>query len=295
MNYGEQFVEIYNKKFASICLNAKTQFESYYNTNYSFVKVEKVLIKQLVEEIDKLLKSNNLEREIYETCDRIIRGSRNHYTSEVTLSLINDEIYEIFDQFTSKSKEKVNYEEFIYVFANRKAIYDYFSFLEKNKEELTKIFDNQKIGNFFNVVKANNELYKLNDLKKEPQKKDSQKIDPKNKVIQKKKVSVYHLTQNEKMILLHVLLHEFKDSGLHSLSTEYFRVLSLTSECLTEQDVQKANTNHTKYNYFYKGVNASDKPSFEKSIMIDEILKKIETVKNIEKFKRALVRYKNSK
>ena len=54
--------------------------------------------------------------------------------------------------------------------------------LEKNKEELTKMFDNQKIGNFFNVVKANKELYKLNDLKKEPQKKEPQKKD-----IQKKK------------------------------------------------------------------------------------------------------------
>lgn len=280
MNYGEQFVETYNTKFASICANAKTQFESFYNTNYTFIKAEKINIKPLVVEAENQLKSINIKRELFETCDRIIKAYRNHYTSNITLSLINDEVHEMFDQFYSNSNKKVNYKDFINAFANRKAIYDYFSFLDKNNKELTKKFNSKKIGDSFNVIKSKRELHTLNNLKKE---------------IQKKEESTYHLTQNEKMILLHVLLHEFKDSGLHSLSTEYFRVLSLTSECLIEKDVQKANTNHTKYNYFYKGVNASDKPSFEKIKMIDEILKKLESIKNIEKYKRALVRYKNSK
>lgn len=156
----------------------------------------------------------------------------------------------------------------------------YFSFIEKNDKELTKMFNTKKIGNFLNVIKTNREIHRLTNLKKE---------------LKKKNESVYHLTQNEKMILLHVLLHEFKNSGLHSLSTEYFRILSLTSECLIEKDVDKANTNFTKYQYFYKGVNASDKPSFEKQKIIDDILKKLESIKNIEKFKKVLIRYKNSK
>ncbi|MFY7669781.1 hypothetical protein ACOSP6_01700 [Tenacibaculum sp. MEBiC06402] len=285
MNYGEQFIEIYNSKFASICVNAKAQFESYYTTNYTFIKAEKLNTQPLVEEVELISSSIKTDRSIFESCKRTLEGFRNHYTSEVTISLINDEVKNTFNNFLKDNSKKIEYQEFISAFAKRQAIYDYFSFLDKNNKELTKMFNAEKIGDFLNVVKTSRELHTLNNLKKELKKKE----------LKKKEDSVYHLTQNEKMILLHVLLHEFKDSGLHSLSTEYFRILALTSECLIEKDIQKANTNFTKYQYFYKGVNASDKPSFEKQQIIDEILKKIESIKNIEKFKRVLVRYKNSK
>lgn len=280
MNYGEDFIETYNAKFASICVNAKKQFESFYNTNYSFIKAKKVNIKPLVQEVESESKLIDVKRELYKTLESILKGSRSHYTSDITLSLINDEVYEAFTQFNESIKQNIDYGEFIRVFAKRKAIHDYFSFLENNNKELTKKFNSKKIGDFLTIVKNKRELHTLNNL---------------NKKLKKKDESIYHLTQNEKMILLHVLLHEFKNSGLNSLSTEYFRILSLSSECLTEKDVQNANTNDNKYKYFYKGVNASDKPSFEKRKMIDELLKKLESVTNIEKFKRVLIRYKNSK
>jgi hypothetical protein len=98
---------------------------------------------------------------------------------------------------------------------------------------------------------------------------------------------------NEKLILLHVLFHEFKHSGLRDLSTEYFRILALCSDCLEQNDVNFANTVHTKYNYFFKGKSASTKNDKEKSEMIQEIINKIAPVKNIEKFKKILTQYKN--
>ncbi|MDB0601596.1 hypothetical protein PL373_10645 [Tenacibaculum maritimum] len=280
MNYGEDFVKSFNKKFEDICITSKLQFESYYATNYSFIKAEKLNIKPLVEEIDLITNSQKIDTEIYERCKNILNWNRNHYKSEITISLINDEVKVAFTELTNKNHINVTYKEFLEAFSIRQAIYCYFSFLNDNNQELTKMFNAKKIGDFLTIVKNKRELHTLNNL---------------NKKLKKKDESIYHLTQNEKMILLHVLLHEFKNSGLHSLSTEYFRILSLSSECLTEKDVQKANTNHTKYHYFYKGVNASDKPSFEKRKMIDELLKKLESVTNIEKFKRVLIRYKNSK
>ena len=67
MNYGEQFIEIYNSKFASICANAKAQFESYYTTNYTFIKAEKLNIQPLVEEVDLLSSSIKTDRSIFES------------------------------------------------------------------------------------------------------------------------------------------------------------------------------------------------------------------------------------
>ncbi|MBE7628411.1 hypothetical protein [Tenacibaculum piscium] len=151
----------------------------------------------------------------------------------------------------------------------------YFTFIRSNNKALNKGFLSRNIGDFLTIVKKKKELHTFTNIKKTKTQ------------IEVRKESVYGLTENEKMIILHVLLHR--------LSTEYFRVLALTSGSLIEKDIEKANTNYTKYIYFYKGVNASDKPSFEKVKMIEDILIKIESLKTIKKFKQALIRYKNLK
>lgn len=275
MNYGEEFVRLYNEKFKEISSDVIVKLESYYNTNYTYIKAKRLITESLMKEF-KLLNSRN---ELFEKSHDTLKWNIENYSSDVTISIVNDELKELFDNKTEVNND-LNYSEFISLFVKWEAIRRFFLFLNENNDVLENKFALKKITQFLIVLKDKRELYRFKNL------------DKKNEV---KKESVYGLTQNEKMILLHVLLHEFKDSGLNSLSTEYFRVLSLTSECLIEKDVLNANTNFTKYNYFYKGVNASDRPSFEKIKMIDSILNKIESLTTIEKFKKVLIRYKNSK
>lgn len=280
MSYGERYVKAYNKKFEEICLKSKKQFESYYNTNYSFIKSKKLNEKPLVEEIKFITSSLGLNREVYDRCSRILEKERYNYTSDVTISLINDEVKEAFLYSTEKNTPSIDYNDFIESFSVRQAIYNYFLFFDKNNEELTKKFNSKKIGDFLNVVKTKREIHSLQNLKK-----------PKKEI----KESNYNLTNNEKMILLHVLMHRFVKENFSRVSTEYFRVLSLTSECLEEKDINLAITNEKKYNYFLNGLNASQKSSYDKNKMIDDILNKIKEVKNIKNFKNCLLMYKMRK
>ncbi|WP_233899772.1 hypothetical protein [Tenacibaculum piscium] len=283
MNYGEEFVKLFNDKFEKILSESTIQFESHYSTNYSFRKVEDLIEEPLLKEMELIIKSLNNRSDIFEKSHKFLNNYRYNYTFDITTSLINDEIKEGFILEKEKGNLKISYLDYLILFSEWEAIRRYFTFIRNNDKELNKEFLLKSIGDFLTIVKKKKELHTFTNIKKN------------KKQIEVRKESMYGLTENEKMIILHVLLHGFKDSGLHRLNTEYFRVLALASDCLTEKDIEKANTNYTKYIYFYKGVNASDKPSFEKVKMIEDILIKIESLKTIKKFKQALIRYKNLK
>lgn len=280
MNYGERFVKEYNKKFTDICLASRRQFESYYDTNYSFIKAEKLNIKPLVEEVRHTVSSLGINREVYDRCREVLKGGRGEYTSDITISLINDEVKEMFLSKTKNNNPPIDYNDFIKSFSITQAVYNYFLFFDENKEELTKKFNSKKIGDSLNVIKTKRELHSLQSLKK-----------PKKEI----KESNYNLTDNEKMILLHVLMHRFVKENYKKPSPEYFRVLSLVSGTLEEKDINEAITSKSKYNYFLSGVNASKKSSHDKNIMIDGVLSKIKDVKGVNNFISCLKMYKNRK
>lgn len=277
MNYGEKFVESFNKKFEEISNCVKEKFESCYGTNYSFRKVELKILNYLREERGAIEESIGLNQEVFDKCHNHLNWFTANYTSDVSISLINDEVKEEFSRHVKEETESINYFNFIDLFSKWEAIQRLNSFLYDNKVELAKKFNSKKIGDFLNVVKTKRELHSLQNLKK-----------PKKEI----KESNYNLTQNEKMILLHVLMHRFVKEDYKNKSTEYFRILSLTSGCLIQDDVNNARTNDTRYNYFLSGVITSNKSDDDKGKMIDDILTKIKDVKNINNFKRSLKMYK---
>jgi hypothetical protein len=102
------------------------------------------------------------------------------------------------------------------------------------------------------------------------------------------KKSIVGLTQNEKMIILHSLKKYYKDDKEDNSFTEYFRVLSLCSESLLEEDFNKPITNNGKYKYFLYGANNSEKDYEGKILIIDKIITKIESLNGLNRIKRAL-------
>lgn len=277
MNYGEKFVESFNKEFEEISICIKEKFENYYDTNYSFRKVELTILDYLRGKREAIEESIGLNQEVFDKCHNHLNWFTANYTSDVSISLINDEVKEEFSRHVKKETESINYFKFIDVFSKWEAVRRLNNFLYDNKDELSQKFKSKRIGDFLSVVKTKRELHSLQNLKK-----------PKKEI----EGASYDLTQNEKMILLHVLMHRFVKEDCKNKSTQYFRILSLTSGCLIEDDVNNAKTNNTKYNYFLSGVVTSNKPDNDKGKIIDGILTKIKDVKNINDFKRSLKMYK---
>ncbi|MCD8406405.1 hypothetical protein LNI96_00485 [Tenacibaculum dicentrarchi] len=283
MNYGEEFVKLFNDKFKEILSESTIQFESYYSTNYSFRKAKELIEEPLLKEMELIIKSLNNRSEIFEKSHKFLNNYRYNYISDITISLINDEVKEGFILQKKQDNLKINYLDYLILFSEWEVIRRYFIFIRNNDKELNKKFLSRNIGDFLTIVKKKNELHTLANIKEI------------KKQVDIRKESMYALTQNEKMILLHVLLHRFVKENYKKPSPEYFRVLSLVSGILEEKDINKAITGKGKYNYFLSGVNASRKSNYDKNIMIDVILSKIKDVKGIKNFISCLKMYKQRK
>ena len=280
MDCGEEFVKTYNKNIEDIITAAIVAFEKCYDTNKSFEKVEKIIAEPLIEEINTIENKQGTANNLFQTSHKYLEQKRTQYTYDITIAIVNDEIKnEIFDK-REKSSEINNYLDYINYFARREAIRNYFKFTSKYSTDLDSKFKSKKMNEAFTLIKEKRETHTFKGF------------DKKKEV---KKISTFNLTQNEKMILLHVLLHTFNKSELNKVSTEYFRVLALCSECLVETDLFQANTNFNKYKYFYQGAEASHQQPNPKTLLVDNILTKLEGIDNINKFKLALKRYKNLK
>jgi hypothetical protein len=283
MDQGKEFVKIYNKKIELILNNFSNTFEDNYNNNFSFKKIEKIIVNQFECDI-KTLEKNYLLGEIIQNTIEYYRGSVNLYENEIAISLINNEIKKnVFDE-KQKDLEIDSYSEFICLLAKIMTYRDFFRLYYENRHHVANGYEKKDIRTTFKLIKAKNEIHTLKIIpivKKDPN---------------LKKELITNLTINEKMIILHVLIHHYVDNTKRIPSTIYFRVLSLCCSGLEDLDFYAANTNKTKYNYFSLGVNASTKKfKGDKKNMIDSIISKISMLENIDKFIDALNRYKNTK
>jgi hypothetical protein len=282
MNYGKEFVKIYNKKIESILNHFFDTFEDNYNNNFSFRKIEKIIANQFESDI-KTLQENNSFREIIDNAIEYYRSSNCFYENEIAISLINNEIKkDIFDK-KQKDLDIESYSEFIVSMAKIMPYRDFFRSFYDNTQHVLNGYEKKDIRTTLKLIKAKNEIHilKISAIKKETN---------------SRKELITNLTINEKMIILHVLIHHYVDNTKRIPSTIYFRILSLCSSGLEDLDFYAANTNKTKYNYFSLGVNASTKRFIgDKKNMIVSIISKIDMLENIDKFIDALNRYKNTK
>jgi hypothetical protein len=280
MNYGKIFIKNYNNNLKIYCEeyihNYKDQINSNKKFNRLFNDYENVLYDRLSE-----LSSRKKSLKFFETSDSMLRVHKNDYIENITATIVENEIRLYFKKYQNQT-DFLDFTDFLDGFAKYKAMYDMEEYIRVNKEQLEKLYEKNGIDNFFKIKKKSNELNRF-------------EFDSKNDVKKKSKV-LTDLSEKEKMIILHVLIHHYVDNTKRISSTIYFRVLSLCCSGLEDLDFYAANTNKTKYNYFSLGVNASTiRFKGDKKNIIDEIISKIKTLENIGKFIDALNRYKNTK
>jgi hypothetical protein len=272
MNYGKEYVKKYNKNLTEIILNALTIFQNHYDSNNSFIKVEKKIAEPLTAELNRIYKKIDPRNDLFEKFINWFETYKKNYTSDKTISVINDEVKtEIFDKAENKG-EIENYSEFIDLLYLRESIRYYFNFIDKNKKFLMDEFSAKRIEKAFDLKKKKNELHYLKEQTEKPKLKNTT-----------------NLSSNQKMIILHALKNYYKDTKDDDTDTEYFRILALCSDAFDDTDFNLAKTNNNKYKYFLYGANNSDKKEPEKKIqIIDSILIALAPIKGLNRLKKAL-------
>jgi hypothetical protein len=278
MNYGKEFIKLYNKEFSLLKKEIITMVEK----DYDSPKMNNALLHEYKQEIEQQiydLKKNDSKRGTSSSLTGISLGLMNkEYKFDRIQNIINLDVQEHFVSRKEYSQYD-NFTHFLQIYSKVFARINYNMFLSDYDKDFYLFFNERNITGFFNISYKNNGL---NSLKKHQV--EAKKIENHCELIS--------LTQNEKMIILHVLIHYTTIKKYEIPNTECFRILSLCASGLEEGDFNLANTNSTKFNYFNKGVLHSSKFKGDKRIMVEKIIEKLEGLKKIDKFINALKRYK---
>ncbi len=269
MNYGREFIKIYNKNLS----NFKKEIIKRIEKDYGSPNLDEDLRKEYLSEIQG--KSNKIRK----------KDNKGEYNSGLTgLSLgfmskaykfnrveniINEDIYNLFIE-KEKYSSYQDFNQFLTVFSMFLVYNEYREFITSNQKVFNKHLNKEKIKSFFIIKNIKDDLNKL-DLN----------FGNKNKNTNEESTNLIsnqiELEDIEKSILLNILFFHLNDKVFNSIpNTEKYRLLLLCSSVLKEEDYYKVKTGYKAFDYFKLGVNKSQKFRGDKRKMIEDLIIKLE-------------------
>ena len=209
MNYGEQFVEIYNNEFLKLKKDLIDYLEDNFNSDYTFTTI-----------FDKfLIKLDNLQRDQYEK-DNILMGCYEDfwfryltYSKNAAINIVNNNIFDRFSKnLELKSCKITDYNEFTNSLAKLCLYQDFEKVFRNSQNQIEAGFQNQDVSKIFKIKKQTNAEYLLScfEKKNETLIKEIPKTDFKENVL------INPFTKDEKILLMYYLLEyeRFQDKKL---------------------------------------------------------------------------------
>jgi hypothetical protein len=279
MNYGENFIELYNKDFSTYKKEIIARIEKDYGTPeieedlYATYKNE---ILRKINEIRKNDKSSSLTSFSLGCMNKKYKFNRIE-------NIVNRDIYNYFQSKHQYTNYK-NFKHFIQLFSKYLVLHNYSSYLKENHKDFHTFLKKEKIKDFFKIKSIKNDLniLVLNN-KKEIQKKSTDSISKR-----------IELEDNEKSILLNILFYHLNDNlGKGIPTTEKYRLLILCSSVLKEEDFFEIKTGYKNFDYFKLGINKTQKFIGDKRILIESIIDKLEKLNHLNEVINSIKILKN--
>jgi hypothetical protein len=246
MNYGEQFVEIYNDEFLKLKKDLIDYLEGHFNSDFSF----SALFDNFLKELSKLLKTQSSKDELLMICRIDFFYRYIGYTKNAAVNTINKDIYKKYINNLELESSKIkDYEEFTISLAKLTLYEDFKYVFKKYKNQIENGFEKQDVSKILKIKKQTNAEYLLYyfDPKKEPLIKDDLKTDFEENLFKNP------FTKDEKVLLMFYLLNyerlEEKKLSIYELTL----VLKLTSGGFEGEKLVKERG--TLYDKINKGLN----------------------------------------
>jgi hypothetical protein len=275
MNYGEIFIETYNNSF----INLKKDYKKFLKDNFEADETFPIIFDRYVSKLYDLQHAQYSKDNLLIKCWEEFLYRYHKYNKNAARNIINKNILQIFEKNKSNHSSKItDFSNFVDSLAKLSIAKDFEHRIKDDIKDIEKALLSKNISAILKVEKQVNAEY-LVDYSL-----------PKKEINLKPKKSIL-LDNNQKMIILHVLKNYYKDNKDNDTDTEYFKIISLCSDALTEKDFNSAKTNNIKYKYFLYGANNSDIKG--KARIIDDISTVLAPINGLNRIKRALNVYKN--
>ncbi|WP_397445980.1 hypothetical protein [Polaribacter sp. R77954] len=281
MNYGQEFIKLHNTELFTFKNEFINKIEKDYDSpleDEDLYDVYKNYIQGKLNEIKENDSKDGYSTSIMGICCTYLEQKK--YKVDRVENIFKRDIKIYFSNHHKYSKYE-NFNHFLTLFSKYTVLRQYSNLLYDNRSLFCEELSKKDIKSFFIIKKTEDGLDSLVNFK----------LLKDEKAQSKKEIK---LSDNQRMIILHVFKKYYKNDKEDDNETEYFRVFSLCSEALEKNEDRVAKTNNTKYKYFLYGVNNSDKDKIGKTKMVDEILTILAPLNGYNRLKKALNFYKKS-
>lgn len=275
MNYGEEFVKIYNKEFSLFRKDTIERIEKDYGSPDDDEDLHKVYLNELYGKSNKIRKKDNKGEYSSGLTGLSLGLMSKKYKYNRIQNIVNKDIHKLFND-KQKYSQYSNFGEFLKLFSKFLIITHHQNFLRNNQKEFIKLLNKEKINSFF-INKINKDgIYELDtnfgDKKRE--------LDYKLPNLISNKIE---LKEVEKSILLNILFFHLNGSDFKNVPlTEKYRLLILCSSTLKEEDFFNIKTGYKPFDYFKSGINKSSKFKGDKRLILENIIFKLEELSRLK-------------
>jgi hypothetical protein len=270
INYGEEFIKLYNKEFSSFKkIIVKRIIEDYGSPvlNDILYNNYKRFINELIKVTEKTISDNGV---YYIVLEQSYDLMDNDFKFERTKNIINIDFKNYFESY----KENFGNTEFIYFLKQFTKYYvfkQYLKFLRDNKKAFFEHIDNKSINEFFITNYVKNDLNQLKDYPSEIEKNPEFKEEKQIEINKKEQISLIILNDDEKLLLLHLLYVCSRNANYKLNPVEFLSAIKLTNDVHNGKNLQDFyGTDYKKIKdglKYYQGNNSKIK------MMLDQINK----------------------
>tara|TARA_R110002074_G_scaffold195789_8_gene362333 strand:+ start:1150 stop:2028 length:879 start_codon:yes stop_codon:yes gene_type:complete len=275
MNYGEEFIKLYNKELSSFKKELIIRIEKDYNSPEMDNDLLYKYKSEIQGDLNEIIQNDNKGETSSGITDISLGFMNKNYKSNRIENIINIDIYNYFVDH-QKYSQYTDFKNFIEIYSKFLVAFTFRGFMTDYSKQFCKLLSKKEIESFFNIKNIKDDLNLLDpyfgNKKKE--------LQNESKELLSKRIE---LEDNEKSILLNILFFHLKDSTTKKIPlTEKYRLLILCSSVLKEEDFFKIKTGFKTFDYFKHGINKTRKFKGEKRIMIENIINKLEKLDGLK-------------
>lgn len=268
MNYGKEFIKIYNNEF----LKQKKDFKDYLKENFDSDYSYTTLSDNYLRKLSTLKKTQYNKDNFITNCREDFWFRYLKYHNNAAINIVNSEIQDRFNENLTRTSSKIkDFKIFINALAKYSLLMDFEDVFREKQDEIREAFKKHDLSSVFKIKKKSNAEYLLSYFEKKEEKSiTDQKKESKSETLTTPKLLENPFTNNEKFILMNILLNNIGNEEIKITTYEIPLILKLSSGAYHKEPLHtKKDTLHEKTN---KGIQYYAKSS-QKKILKKLILK----------------------
>ncbi|AZJ33780.1 hypothetical protein [Tenacibaculum mesophilum] len=283
MNYGKEFIKLYNEELSAFKKVITERIEKDYGSPEMANDLYSKYNSEIQRRVNNLKEKDNIGmKESSLTGISLGYMYGKEYKFNRVENIINRDVYQYFLS-NGKCSQYKNFSHFIQCFSKSLTLHSYRSFLNENRKLFYSLLDEEKANEFFNIKYIKDDLNVLTISKKhletsENKNKENFTLQEVDKKAETKNVNLNKekhenpFTEEEKFILIHYLFKHERSQEKKLSVYELTLILKISCGVFTDKRLEKVkDTVYEKYHKGYDYYSVSKKEKRNKlNILIDK-------------------------